>query len=314
MATPFDISPDLRIIIAGSDIDARLAIHEDCATPIECAFGNESIVDDLELDHHGSMSHLEGVAIRAYRDHFGRRRDNPVFVVTGFPDEDACFAIAALAGIIPHPSMADRFPKADRLDHLIARQNLEHLARRINEVDIDPSKAVDLVGDYWGRVILTWRQESHPTCKDILSWYGGVDRWRAILSSDAGQFVDHSVEVMHERMKSVDSAPMALIGEVVVVDFTHLGPNSAYYKRWLDRHPILVAFVGGPTGDGTCSFILRDEATAHRIGSYGLRSAYPLLSPYGCGGREMIGGSSRVHPVTWDHALGYGEQISTMLD
>jgi len=71
--------------------------------PVECSFADQSVVGPLEMDHHGHLSHLEGVATRAYRDHFGARREDPRFVVTGTADADATFAIAALAGLLPHP-------------------------------------------------------------------------------------------------------------------------------------------------------------------------------------------------------------------
>lgn len=65
--------------------------------PVECSIGGESIVDELSMDHHGVLSHLEGVAVRAYRDYFGVRKSDPRFVVTGAADADATFAIAALS-------------------------------------------------------------------------------------------------------------------------------------------------------------------------------------------------------------------------
>ena len=62
--------------------------------PVECSIGGRSIVGDLQMDHHGELSHLTGVAIRAY-ENYGARKDDPRFVVTGAADADATFAIAA---------------------------------------------------------------------------------------------------------------------------------------------------------------------------------------------------------------------------
>ena len=49
--------------------------------PIECAFGQYgSVMGPLNMDHHGTESHREGVAIRACRDHYGARMSDPRFV------------------------------------------------------------------------------------------------------------------------------------------------------------------------------------------------------------------------------------------
>src|SRR5438045_777192 len=82
---------------------AREAVQEGFC-PIECAFGAESVVDDLQLDHHGDLSGLEAVATRAYGMHFGARASDPRFVVTGAAGAETPFVIAALAGYLPHPS------------------------------------------------------------------------------------------------------------------------------------------------------------------------------------------------------------------
>lgn len=78
--------------------------------PIECAFGQYgSVLGPLAMDHHGTESHREGVALRACRDHYGARRDDPRFVVTGAPDADAVLAIVALAGLVPQERLKPRF-------------------------------------------------------------------------------------------------------------------------------------------------------------------------------------------------------------
>jgi hypothetical protein len=78
--------------------------------PIECAFGQfGSIMGPLNMDHHGTESHREGVAIRACRDHYGERKNDPRFVVTGAPDADAVVAIIALAGLLPQHALTQDF-------------------------------------------------------------------------------------------------------------------------------------------------------------------------------------------------------------
>lgn len=76
----------MKIIHTNDAAEAR-RLTLDGFEPVECSFGGEgSVLGPLLMDHHGAESHREGVAIRAYRDHYGARRDDPRFVVTGAAD------------------------------------------------------------------------------------------------------------------------------------------------------------------------------------------------------------------------------------
>lgn len=313
LVSPFEPRRPITVKIAAGPKDAE-SWRAKGYTPVECCFGECSIVDDLELDHHGPFSDREGVAIRAYRDCFGSRAENPKFVTTGFPDEDATWAMCAAAGILPHPSNADRFPDAPPAMARIARQNLLHVAELINHVDVNPDEAITLVDTYWGRLVLSWRQQAHPTQRDLLAWMGGLDRWRCLCSAQTDDMINVAVNAQRERLEEVGSARSIVISEqVVVVDFSTLGPNSAFYRVWLERFPVVVAFIGGPTGFGTCSFVTRSVADAEQLfGRGGLRAAYPALAPGGCGGRENIGGSNRTAFVNWEHARGFGQQLAAL--
>lgn len=78
--------------------------------PIECAFGQYgSVMGAHDMDHHGTESHREGVALRACRDLYGACADDPRFVVTGTPDADAVLAIIALAGLVPEDRLKPTF-------------------------------------------------------------------------------------------------------------------------------------------------------------------------------------------------------------
>lgn len=312
LLTPFDVPSKFAIVQAETAKAARRWMSKRYI-PIECSFGGESVVDALMMDHHGPYSHLESVAIRAYRDHFGAARENPKFVVTGFPDEDATFAIAALAGILPHPSNADRFPDAPPSLRKLSRQNYQHVAELISAADTNPDEALGLVDSHFGRMVLAWRMETHPTCRDILQWYGGVNRWRDLLTTQEDEFIDAAGEAQEARLQHVLGAPAERFDEVAVVDFSTFGPNSSYYRRWLDEIPVLVAHLGGPYGTGPCSFAARNLATAEKLfGKDGLRAIYHRLDPGGCGGREIIGGSSRTIGVTWKQAIEYGKQLTAL--
>jgi hypothetical protein len=285
-------------------------------TPIECSFGDEVVIDDLQMDHHGPLSHLEGVALRAYRDHFGARRDDPRFVVAGFPDEDATFAIASLAAVIPHPSLAEDLHGLQLKDRAAATKNLLGIASEINQVDLDPDLAIKLTDTHWGLLILTFRQQGHPTNCDRMAWFGGVDRWRNILTAQSDDFSRVASDVLEKRLREVQDAEfMEISSDVVVVDFSRFGRNSTYYEQWTRRYPVLVAFIGGPEGPGVCSFVGRNLATLVPLfGDSGFLAHYLTLLPPGCGGREVIGGSSRSRLVTWNEAIAYGQTWQEIIE
>ena len=81
---------ELEIVVVNTADEAKAYVKKGY-TPVECSFGNESVIDDLRLDHHGSMSGEESVAIRAYRDLFGSRADSKKIVVNHI-DADNMFA------------------------------------------------------------------------------------------------------------------------------------------------------------------------------------------------------------------------------
>ncbi len=312
--TPFEASNEIEIIVADNYDDA-VALKDKGWTPIECSFGDSSVIDELEMDHHGALSNREGVAIRAYRDFFGKLKDNPRFVVTGFPDEDATFAICALTGIIPHPSFASKFPFAPENQQITAQMDLTSISVLINDVDLNLNLALSLIDTYRGRMILSWRQQGHKNCRDKLAWYGGVDRWRTILTSQNSDFINAALDSQISNIESVLQAPFKEISkEIVVVDLSEFGPNSIYYKLWLDKYPILIAYFGNTNNLGRCSFAVRDADTSKKLfGTRGLIAIYPYLYPGDCGGREIIGGSSRNSTISWQEAYQYGQQIEKFI-
>lgn len=90
--------------------EAACTLRDAGFEPIECAFGQHgSVLGKYNLDHHGTESHREGVALRACRDLYGARARDPRFVVTGTPDADAILAIIALAGLVPRERIPVEF-------------------------------------------------------------------------------------------------------------------------------------------------------------------------------------------------------------
>ena len=90
--------------------------------PVECSYGGVSIVDNLDMDHHGvtadgrDLSKLESVAIRAYRDCYGKRYQDPRFVISHI-DADCTFAIASLAGYIPSAANKNNLERQNGGNH-----------------------------------------------------------------------------------------------------------------------------------------------------------------------------------------------------
>jgi len=316
--THFDVSDKFQIVYART-IEIAKEYRDSGFIPIECSFGDESVVDDkYQMDHHGELSHLESVAIRAYRDHFGEKADDPRFVVTGYPDEDATFAICSLTGCLPHPTLAEKFPNAPTGTKEPASKNLLYVANLIAKADVDPDTALSLLDSWYGRLILNWRLDAHPTARDIVAWSGGVSRWRNIFTFEDDGFIEVSKDVQEQRLSRVLDARSQKYadGRIAVVDFSEFGPNSAYYRYWFkdENIEVLVAFIGGPDGLGSCSFVCRDLTTAKKLfGPNGLLSAYRKLFPAGCGGRETIGGSRRGGTYSWQSALSFGKQFEKLI-
>ena len=313
--TPFEASNELEIEVVNTEEEA-INFKNKGYIPVECSFGDVSVIDAFMLDHHAQYSELEGVAIRAYRDFFGAVRSSPKFVVTGFPDEDATFAICALAGIIPHPSFGDKFSSPSEEMQIVSQMDLTSIATLINDIDINPNLSLELVDTYRGRIILSWRQQGHKNCRDKLAWYGGVDRWRTILTSQSRDFIDAALDshvASIERALKVKTEEIS--ANVIVADFSELGPNSNYYRVWLDKYPVLVAYMGNNHDQGRCSFAVTSIEKARELfGESGLVDVYPGLYPRDCGGREIIGGSSRTIPITWKQACDYGKQIDKYIN
>ena len=140
--------------------------------PVECSIGGKSLVCDLLMDHHGSNSHLESVAVRAYRDHFGARRNDPRFVLVGSPDADATFAIASLGGLLPHPSVEvpDHLPP-----HIKAskQRDLLPLAQTVAVIDVDPIGR-DLSAMPCGAELLMWNALMSFSANSDMSAISGV--------------------------------------------------------------------------------------------------------------------------------------------
>jgi hypothetical protein len=290
-STPTDI-PMLDIRHSNDSAEIRHLIdagHE----AIECSIDGESLVGPLEMDHHGTRSHLEGVAIRAYRDHLGARVDDPRFVVTGDADADATFAIAALAGFLPLPSTLD----------------LTELADLIQRLDVDPL-AVDLTTEPWAETVLlfealTQGPQSHE--RFVL----GSHLWNQLVSRPPRLLLAAARQEEEERRRRAGEAKPIFEKDGVLAIASDVWGFDVWYGRRAESkdpndpaswsHPLVLAYdrekrsitVGCP-----------NTATANALlGEGGLLNIFPTLQPPGWGGREAIGGSPRGQSLEQDQCI-----------
>lgn len=273
--------------------------------PVECSFGEESIMDGLQMDHHGALSHLEGVAIRAYRDHFGARLADPRFVVTGAADADATFAIAALAALVPHPSRGAEFTQLPDFLRAAGTRDITELATLINRADIDPI-GLRLEESENGLLLLLFKHLSSGE-HDAISFYAGVDHWRLLLDAiPPVQLLDAVKAAEHQRAAEARAARIETISPHVALVESKVWGYDVWYG---EVRPVIVAYQAA---EGRVSIGCRDLATAKRLfGAAGLRAVFPYLQPPGWGGRESIGGSPRGARLKREHALAAAQQLAS---
>lgn len=279
--------------------------------PIECSFGvHGSVLGPLALDHHGSESHREGVALRAYRDHFGALARDPRFVVTGDADADATFAIAALCGLLPHPSRESALQGKPSYMTAPLLRNAIDLAVLVNGRDTDPF-TIKLADHPWGATLLLWEHLATGE-QDASAFHAGVDRWRLltgfkapklILDAAFAQEIDRVVKA-REAMSNVVSSSVGFVeGEGWGFDI------------WYSEQPATPIVVAFEPGAGQVTIGCRDLKTAERLlGSGGLKNVFPKLEPKGWGGRETVGGGPRGMTLTRAQAIKAAEAIADLID
>ena len=263
--------------------------------PVECAFGQHgSVLGRFELDHHGTESHREGVALRACRDHFGALADDPRFVVTGTPDADAVLAIIALAARVERPQIPPVFYEL------------------VDAHDTDPI-GKDLLGTEAG-LRLAWFNQRPGLHQNEAGFRQAVGHMEDLLK---GRVSQAKIDKVHRadlarRNKAVEGISALYDARSIELDI----PDDAMarpvlrgerataararvavvhcavwgFDVWYRLAPVVVSYasrmakvtVGCP-----------DKDTAERLfGPGGLANVWPALGK-GWGGRETIGGSPR---------------------
>ena len=302
-----------NIVIAMSkDIETVKNLVAAGFCPVECSFGDVSVVDELELDHHGSKSHLESVAIRAYRDFFGVRTEDPRFVINHI-DADSIFAVASLAGLLPHPEVAKSMPAYMQKTW---GQDLMPLAETIAIMDTDPIGR-DIIAMPMGSVLAAWNSLFGANANDELAAYAAVEGFRRLLTQPSARvFVAAAENAENERREAAlkdlrergkkDGAVMSIVQSRVFGFDVWYGrnveagaPNEA--RGW--DNPIVVSWLERTEN---ITMATPNKAVAEELLGEGglmnvfkaLNEAYGLAEGSGFGGRDTIGGSPRGRKMT----------------
>ena len=313
----------MELVISNDSAEIRNLVAEGFC-PVECSIGGESITDDLMMDHHGDLAHLESVAVRAYRDHFGARADDSRFVGTGVADADMCFAVAALAGIIPHPErqVAETLPPPVKAS---LTRDLSGLAETIGRVDVSPI-GLDIPSMEGGEILLTWNAMT-ASARDSLGFQAGVGLWRSLLEghpAQLGPFFSAARDAEANRRQAsladLDERGVVIDGVLVIKESRTFGFPEWYGRRedqpfdapegW--EHPVVLAWL--ERGRNVTIGCPNKEVAEAIFGPGGLgKNVLPNLQPEGWGGREAIGGSPRGAELTWEQVETAAREVASRL-
>lgn len=294
------------------NIETVKALVEQGYCPVECSFGGVSVVDELELDHHGEKSHLESVAIRAYRDFFGKRAEDPRFVINHI-DADSIFAVAALAGLLPHPELAKTMPAFLQKTW---GQDLMPLAETIAVMDCDPIGR-DIIAMPMGSILAAWNSLFGANANDELAAYCAVEGFRRLLTQPSARVFVAAAENAENERREAALADLRERGEKQGNVMTILGSRVFGFAEWYQRqpengapteaagwdNPIVVSLVEATSA---ITFGAPNKAVAEELLGKGgflnvfkaLNEAYGLEEGSGFGGREAVGGSPRGQKMT----------------
>ena len=291
--------------------------------PVECSIGGESITDDLQMDHHGDMAHLESVAVRAYRDHYGARADDPRFVGTGVADADMCFAVAALAGILPHPNreVPGHLPPPVKAS---LTKDLSNLAETIGRVDVSPI-GLDIPSLPGGDVLLTWNAMS-VAGRDSLGFQAGVGLWRSLLEGHPGQLGPFfsAAKTAEENRREASLADLNERGTTIEGVLVIRESRTFGFPEWYGRidaepvesvngweQPVVLAWL--ERGKNITIGCPNQDVAEALFGEGGLKNVFSELDPEGWGGREAVGGSPRGVELTWEQVEQAARKVASLI-
>lgn len=299
------MSPALEIQHVSTAEDAKhYCTYGYC--PVECSFGDRSVVDDLQMDHHGEHARLEPVSIRAYRDYAGERSLDQRFVVTGGADADATFALAALAGFFPHPRLQieQTSPTQIRITRNQAWSasnpdvgRIIGIAKTIARADVDP------FADRWeetdpGVLLLHYKQRMQGQPHDAEAFRVGAELWRDLIQTPPRRLLESVVANERDRMQRARVADTRILHPQIAFVECQVWGWDVWYA---EIAPVIVAYQSDV---GRCSVGCRSEELARKLfGSRGLLEVAEKMGSPGWGGRPAIIGSPRSLLMSRDDAL-----------
>lgn len=283
-------------LIYANNLEDALNALENGFEPVECSFGDKSVVGKHILDHHGKYAGEEAVSIKAVRLALkGVTLDK--FVVTGTADCDQCYAIAALNGSI-HLSLDE--------------------AAAVAEMDTDPIGR-DFTSNRYIKILMH-RQitDGLPNCLE--STYSSLDALIRIFNdnytnadvNDALQKEEQRKQRMKTQVVLVEEGKVALVRS----DSAEWG-----FDVWYGLAPIVVVYKVNKSSVtiGLCpkkGGTLADKTGFDLLGNEGLMRAVPLLNTEiieGWGGRKTIIGSPRNTPMSYEDAVKVYELIRKII-
>lgn len=296
--------------ILSNDVEEIRDLVSQGFCPVECALGDQNVVDQLTMDHHGKLSDLEAVATRAYRDHYGVRKNDLRFVGTGVADADMCFAVAALAGLLPHPSREVDPSLPPHVQASLTR-DLSDLAATVARYDRSPI-GLDILRLPYGDRLLTWNFLA-ANIADSLEFTGGVMLWRTLTTGNPtlDPFIDAASTAEANRRDQAlrDMYERAVrIGDVLVIKGSRVFGFNEWYARkgedtpfeavagWLN--PVVIAWIEGT--QGVTMGCPNQDVANELFNTGGLKNVFKHLQPKGWGGSEAVGGGPRGAKLTWE--------------
>lgn len=248
--------------------------------PIECSLSGKSIIDELKMDHHEEWSYLEPVALRAYRDSWGARKDDPRFVSTGTADADACFAIASLAGIIP-PKKYLSLAKTIAIKDTAINQNTLELPM--------------------GKYLLIWNEFTGRR-RDLIGFMAGINFWPILLGFNKAK-IEILSKVAQENKKRRDKQILddlknngKKFSQIMVISDCENYGSTLWHQRIKNKPAnsllgwknliVISRRKKWNSGRITCP---NNEVAEKIFGKGGLRNVFPLMSPTPWGGGSPRG-------------------------
>lgn len=284
---------DISYVRTAAEAEAK---RDEGYEPIECAFGKQSVVGPLVLDHHGPYSGEEPVSIRAAKIALAPGF-TPItkFVVTGMPDPDALYTMLALSGAVqPDLTVASALAELDVDPIGIDRRSEPYLR----------NAAYDMLG---------------PPALSLEGYRSALERCAEFFLPEPldADLADRAREFERARIERAKQAIVRAEGNLALVI-----SDEPSRDIW---HTVAAVVVQFKPSMRVVTFSGRSPAGAQRIGApniydvagkEGLTPIYQQLAPiFGadCGGRPDIGGSPRGLACSLDQAQAAFEKLKVLL-